>query len=247
MKTYLVISALAITLFVPLTTSAQDFCEGNFDYDLDQDGTDAAKFKEDFGRMEYDRPCPPDGPAPVEKTGQTFCANSNGDPVACESTGQDGEHQRGVEWPNPRFTNNGDGTITDNLTGLIWLRDADCSLFHAPRTWSDALNLIIPQLEDGYCGLSDGSGPGDWRLPNKRELLSLVHDGYHGPALPNTLGNGQVTPGDPFNNTQPGLYWSSTTYARSAIQAWCVDFDTGDLYPDDKDTSYYIWPVRGGH
>ena len=54
--------------------------------------------------------------APVPKSGQT---SSN-------ATGDDGDLQRGVAWPDPRFTDNGDGTVTDNLTGLIWLKNANC-------------------------------------------------------------------------------------------------------------------------
>ena len=60
-------------------------------------------------------------PAPVEDTGQTGCWDAGGTPRDCTGTGEDGEHQAGVEWPTPRFTDNGDGTVTDNLTGLDWL------------------------------------------------------------------------------------------------------------------------------
>lgn len=251
MKTTLKILVLTVCLLlvsVPFAVAQIDFCEGNFDYDDDQDGADAFTFKTDFGRSTFQNPCPPNGPAPVEKTGQTFCANSAGDPVACELTGQDGEHQRGVEWPNPRFTNNADGTVTDNLTGLIWLRDANCSLFDGPRSWHDTLNIIIPQLEDGYCGLADGSSPGDWRLPNKRELLSLVHDGYYNPALPNTTGTGQHWEGDPFINVQlSDGYWSSTSYATDHIYVWGVWMNNGNLVFASKDAFGSIWPVRGGH
>ena len=246
MKQILVL--LILLLLVPLTTSALDFCKGNFNYDDNVDGSDAFIFKTHFGRGEYNNPCPSDGPAPVPKTGQTFCTNSDGDPVACELTGQDGEHQRGIEWPNPRFTNNADGTVTDNLTGLIWLRDANCALFDGPRRWSDALNIIIPQLEDGYCGLADGSSPGDWRLPNKRELLSLVHDGYYNPALPNTAGTGQHWEGDPFINVQLiDGYWSSTTCAADFMEVRGVWMSNGNLVCASKGALGSIWPVRGGH
>ena len=65
--------------------------------------------------------------APVERTGQT----------ESYATGDDGDLQRGAIWPNPRFTDNGNGTVTDNLTGLIWLKNADC---FGQRSWSDALS-----------------------------------------------------------------------------------------------------------
>ena len=63
----------------------------------------------------------------VPETGQT----------ATYAIGDDGQLEKGVAWPNPRFTYNGDGTVTDNLTGLIWLKDTNC---RGQRTWADALS-----------------------------------------------------------------------------------------------------------
>jgi len=60
-----------------------------------------------------------DAPAPVEKTGQTTCYNTSGTEISCTDTGQDGDLQKGVTSPSPRFTDNGDGTVTDNLTELM--------------------------------------------------------------------------------------------------------------------------------
>ena len=123
---------------------AQDYCEGNFNYDLDVDGGDAALFKADFGRSQFKNPCPLDGPALVPKTGQVRCYSWEGNQIDCTS-GQDGYLQKGVEWPDVRFTtnvdNNGDGdcvdvgencdgTVTDNLTGLMWLKNVTCMKTH---------------------------------------------------------------------------------------------------------------------
>jgi hypothetical protein len=58
--------------------------------------------------------------APVAKTGQTRCYNESGTTIKCTGTGQDGEYRKGVASPTPRFTDNGDGTVTDHLTGLIF-------------------------------------------------------------------------------------------------------------------------------
>jgi len=61
------------------------------------------------------------GSAPVEDTGQQTCYDPTGastDTVDCAGTGQDGEKQAGVDWPAPRFTDNFDGTVTDNLSSL---------------------------------------------------------------------------------------------------------------------------------
>ena len=58
-------------------------------------------------------------PAPVPKTGQISCYDEDGFYISCESTWQDGEYQAGASWPNPRFIDNGDGTVIDNLTGHL--------------------------------------------------------------------------------------------------------------------------------
>jgi hypothetical protein len=84
--------------------------------------------------------------------------------------GDDGDLQMGVPWPNPRFTDNGDGTVTDHLTGLVWLKEAKCS---GKLEFTKALEFSN-NLADGQCGLDDGSNPGDWRLPNILELWSLI-------------------------------------------------------------------------
>ena len=85
--------------------------------------------------------------------------------------GDDGEHQAGVS-VSPRFIDNLDGTVTDNLTGLIWLRNADC---FGRQDWYGSL-AAANGLRDAECGLTDGSAAGDWRLPNVKELQSLCLD-----------------------------------------------------------------------
>ena len=226
-----IIALVTIVLFlVPLYASAQNFCNGNFDYDEDVDGTDAFTFKTDYGRSALENPCPPDGPAPVQKTGQDIIYGYRDDGYW--------QQARGVEWPDPRFTDNGDGTVTDNLTGLIWLKDADCSIFHAPRTWDYTLTVLIPQLEDGYCGLTDGSSPGDWRLPNYRELFSIMDAKNFNQALPT---------GHPFTNVQSEFYWTSTTHADIDDAAWYVYLGDGRVSYHNKTVySHFLWPVRGG-
>ena len=76
----------------------------------------------------------------------------------------------GRAWPTRRFNDNHDGTVTDYLTGLVWLKNADCFGF---RTWDQALT-VCNSLANGSYGLMDGSVAGDWRLPNVKEIESLV-------------------------------------------------------------------------
>jgi hypothetical protein len=173
-------------------------------------------------------------PAPVQQTDQSQCWNQHGTPIACAGTGQDGEYQYGVS-VDPRFTDNGDGTVTDNLTGLIWLKDANC---FGNQVWLNALSEVNT-LADGSCGLTDGSVAGDWRLPNVKELQSLIDFGHWAPALP---------PGHPFSGVQLFGYWSSTTFADYTGGAWLVNLLYGDVYYGIKTYSpgAPVWAVRGG-
>jgi hypothetical protein len=156
--------------------------------------------------------------------------------------GDDGDLQKGIAWPMPRFTDNGDGTVTDNLTKLIWLKDANCDEA-MQLTWADALTFCNG-LASGRCGLSDGSQAGDWRLPNVRELNSLHHYGFV-PILPNTAGTGHWTEGDPFTNVQLYWYWSSNSYADVPDNyAWVVNMNQGPLTASNKGNAQPVWPVR---
>jgi len=172
--------------------------------------------------------------APVPKTGQT----------TKYFTGDDGGWEKGVAWPTPRFTDNGNGTVTDNFTGLIWMQNANA---FGLRTWADALTAANG-LKSGDAGtdLTDGSKAGDWRLPNLRELQSLIAYQFYNPALPNTLGTGKWAAADPFNGVQSSYYWSSTTYTNHATYAWSVGFAAGGVISDEKINTCRVWCVRGG-
>ena len=230
---------VCLLLFSATPVMAQDFCEGNFDFDQDVDGTDAFTFKSDFGRSGISNPCPEDGPASVPKTGQETPYWPR----------DDGWYEKGVEWPIVRFNNNGNGTVTDNLTGLIWLRNAQC---FEQGDWFLAINNC-DQLASRHCGLSDGSVTGDWRLPNRSDLSSLVDVRYLDPPLCNTLGTGQWTEGLPFINinVETSQYWTSTTFAASSDYAWIVIMYYGDTSYLSKATYHPVgantWCVRGGH
>ena len=144
--------------------------------------------------------------------------------------------------PNPYFTDNGDGTVTDNFTQLIWLKNANC---FSVKDWDTAIS-DANSLSSGSCGLTDGSSAGDWRLPNRVELTSLVNFKYSGPALSNAAGTAQWTEGDAFSSVQTSYYWSSTTYANVTTNAWYVYLDRGFVATGGKDNAIYVWPVRGG-
>ena len=191
--------------------------------------------------------------AGVQKTGEKDCVKYNGtdwdwdvDCVTNTPTGQDGKVQAGLPLPSPRFTDNGNGTITDNLTGLVWLKNADC---FGSQTWVQAMTSAN-SLNSGECDLTDGSVQGDWRLPNTRELLSLVHEGLTHSSVPDTAGTGYAKPGDPFTIMPTQNYWSSSLHkAYSPAVAICVVFNPipETLTTANRDAAVCrAWPVRGG-
>ena len=128
--------------------------------------------------------------------------------------------------------------MTDNLTRLIWMKNASNvgAVGFGVKTWADALSAAN-NLKSGDAGLTDGSQAGDWRLPNLRELQSLVDYGSRTPALPAD---------HPFTGVVMSHYWSSTAKFGNTFWAWGVYFDDGhvwDLFKDDKN---YVLCVRGG-
>jgi hypothetical protein len=163
-------------------------------------------------------------PASVPRTGQEYA----------QAIGDDGDLQRGVDWPIPRFADNSNGTVTDNLTGLIWLKNANC---WGTQSWANALT-DANGLANGSCSLTDGSVTGDWRLPNVREQQSLIDYGQTSPALPN---------GHPFTGVQTSSpYWTSTTYDGLYADAWVVDLFLGSVSRQAKTWTTSVWPVRDG-
>ena len=160
--------------------------------------------------------------------------------------GDDGAIQAGIAWPNPRFTDNGDGTVTDNLTALIWLKNANCTdtaggidKSGGALTWTNAL-IWTNNLTSGQCGLTDSSSSGDWRLSNINELYSLA--GNKGPHDISAWLNTQS-----FINVQYSHYWSSTTFQTQTFRAYTVAMWGGAVQRTfDKGSGAGVWPVRGG-
>jgi hypothetical protein len=168
----------------------------------------------------------------VPRTGQRRCWDFAGAGIGCSGTGQDGAVQAGAEWPSPRFTDNGDGTVTDELTGLVWLKDAD---FYGELSWEQAL-AVVRHLDTGSAGLSDGSAAGDWRLPTIKELFSLIDYESSHPIVP---------PDNPFENVRSSIYWTSTSLASAPQLAWMTTLGIGPTVFDLKVNGNRLWPVRG--
>ncbi len=164
---------------------------------------------------------------PPLNTGQTTCHDSYGHLQACKNSVQDAEYSLGIRWPEPRFKTN-NGTVLDELTGLYWSQDANIGEF--PMFWQEALDYIKKLNQKEYLGFSD------WRLPNRRELRSLMSYQTRKPALPEN---------NPFTNVFLGWYWSSTTALISPSHAWTVHMEGARMFYGGKDQSYLVWPVRG--
>lgn len=179
---------------------------------------------------------------PVAATGLSACYDESGVSRDCSGTGEDGEYTFGPVLTGDRFTSNNDGTVTDNLTGLIWLADASCDTLGASGTadWQTALDAANG-LANGECGLSDGSSAGDWRLPNRNELASLLDLGQTAPSLPSGYGTY-------FSTTAVNdAYWTSSTVTAQEEYAWTVHMGSGAVINLIQKTPsvIYIWPVRG--
>jgi hypothetical protein len=147
-----------------------------------------------------------------------------------------------------RYQDCNNGTVTDTVTGLIWLKQANC---FGEKPWSLA-NQAAAGLASGTCGLSDGSSAGDWRLPTAAEwgaTVAQAHDMHcQAPVLTDTYGgncyNTATTP--PFLDVG-GRYWSSETYAPAPTSAWDMELDdAGAAGLPGKDISDLVWPVRSG-
>ena len=170
------------------------------------------------------------GTVDLPKTGQT----------TSYYPGDDGDIKVGISWPEPRFTDNGDGTVTDNLTGLMWLKDANC---FGLTKWQNALDTIVDFNADPstYSCQDYSASYTDWRIPNKKEFHSLTDFSQYNPSLPS---------GHPFANVQidyrHDYYWSSTTYASNTSNAWIVDMWDGIIDNTNKTYINYVWPVRAG-
>ena len=140
--------------------------------------------------------------------------------------------------PTADFIDNGNGTVTHTKTGLMWkqctegLSGAGCATGTATLyTWQGALQAAQTlNAAGGFAGFTD------WRVPNQKELNSIVERQCNAPAINATT----------FPNTISSWYWSATPVAGFATGAWSVRFNDGSDLAYGKSTNYYVRLVRGG-
>ena len=169
-------------------------------------------------------------------TGQTKCYRgvSPYDEIPCAGTGQDGAYNI-----NPMsFTDNDNGTVTDNNTSLMWQKQDDGTTYN----WYQASGTYDATYNPGstdVCGSLVLGGYSDWRLPTKKELMSIVDYSIPSP--------GPTINATYFPNTKSYYYWSSTTDAGYyPVFAWGVHFGNGSDFHFGKNMGFYVRCVRGG-
>ncbi|MEA3291353.1 MAG: DUF1566 domain-containing protein [Pseudomonadota bacterium] len=136
--------------------------------------------------------------------------------------------------PTGQFTDHGDGTVTDDKTGLMWAQCAEglsgsgCPPGSATtHTWQAALDLAAASTHANYT---------DWRLPNLKELTSIVEISCNNPAINATI----------FPNTPGSHFWSASPYANDSGNAWGIYFGNGYDYYGSRSSSARVRLVRGG-
>jgi hypothetical protein len=131
------------------------------------------------------------------------------------------------------LVDNGDNTVTDTATGLMWqqLEVVDELNAVSPMTWEEALS---------YCETLELAGYDDWRLPNINELQSITDYEKAVSANDPAIDTGF------FPNAVPDIYWSATTYIDHTEGAWTVSFGSGIVSIYTKSIGHYVRVVRGG-
>ncbi|MFO7817540.1 MAG: DUF1566 domain-containing protein [Thermodesulfobacteriota bacterium] len=162
----------------------------------------------------------------ILKTGLNYCYDFKGNKISCLDSGQDAEYSTGPEIPQPRFISAGMGLVQDKYTQLVWCKESDVSIF--PLTWQESLRLISALNEEKFLGRSD------WRMPNRRELRSLIDHQQRMPALPSE---------NPFSGIQESWYWTGTSSAQFPDYAWYIHLAGGRMFWGRKDQQAFCRPV----
>lgn len=177
-------------------------------------------------------------------TGQTTCWDAFDTPTSCAGTGQDGDDLAGA---TRAFVDNGDGTITDSNTGLMWEKLSDDAGLHdrdTTYTWDNAVAVKVAALNAASFATHS-----DWRLPNLNELESIRNLENSSPAADavfNTSCAASCTVTTCSCIATAGIYWSSSSFAGIPALAWTVEFGDGAAAGDAKTSTHFVRAVRTG-
>src|SRR5207237_7486079 len=119
------------------------------------------------------------GSSPTRRSSDLTCWDSSGNVIPCAGTGQDGDLRKGAPLS---YTDNGNGTVTDNNTGLVWEKlSMDGSVHHVSNTytWANAFAQHVATLNS-----TNFAGHTDWRVPNVKELERNVNSPNGAPPIP---------------------------------------------------------------
>lgn len=138
--------------------------------------------------------------------------------------------------PDSRYQVLGNGSeVLDKQTNLIWQRcsigqtwnSTTCEGSSTTHTWANALKLIHDKVANKELGTG-------YRLPNIKELQSLVEEACYSPSINSTF----------FPNTPNDNFWSSSPHAYYDYYAWYVNFHNGYSSNYYKYSNYYVRVVR---
>ena len=225
-------------------------------------------------------------------TGQTTCYDSGGNVIDCAGTGQDGEIRAGArlryrDQSDGTIHDRNTGLTWEKKSDDEDINDKNNTTFPHDKdnvyTWDEAFALHVATLNnicknnetvdcsvngDAGCGGVGGkcgfAGKRDWRVPNVKELLSIIN--YQNFFVPNVggaavsvafnrrcvpgttvlTGSCTVTPPDPDPDLVGADYWSSTSLAGNPERAWAVGFDDGSVPDERKSAKFHVRAVRGG-
>jgi hypothetical protein len=145
--------------------------------------------------------------------------------------GDDGALRSGRTWPEKRFYDHGNGTVTDRLSGLMWIKNAN--LMRGRGNWYEAKKFIM------HLNAEERYGYKDWRLPEVKDFRTLIDYSRENPVLPYP---------HPFLHMASGIYWSSESNVQDPDYIWCVDLKNSrvDCY-NKVNHAEYVWGVRGSN